>query len=148
MITKFTDVIVAEKESLVSAFRKNFPGDYSEVVKCVFATIHKALKTGDYYEDSCLPNPEFITEIDHCSYSGIKLFIIASGYGDRFWRVFVDYGSCEACDVMYSLMDDFRQAKQNKNYPEMNKAAEGCYTLSLHIAQAIKELKNDYGYDD
>jgi hypothetical protein len=127
MLQKFVDRFMAAKPTLEAELRAAHPEGYDSMVSRVVNAV-----CGDDYND---PDPERITIIDHGDYQGTKLYIIgARGYQpDRYWSIFVNYGSCSGCDsyeATRSYSDDPPTEEQVKDY----------WTMMLHMVQSMREV--------
>ena len=88
--------------------------------------LNKALNlTVDTENDYPCPDIDRITVINHGSYQGMLVFVIAAtGYQPYdYWATNVSYGSCSYCDTL--------QAAKTK---------EDLYTLALHMLQRMKSI--------
>lgn len=134
MIQRFVDAFMAAKPEICAELAKARPETYHELISRVVDVLSKVPE--DWPNHS--PDPERITEIDHGSYQGTLLYIIADKdyQPDYYWSIFVDYGSCSGCDTLEAI----------RNYDDTppNEEQIGEYwTLMLHMVQSMKPLRDD-----
>ena len=128
MIQAFVDAFMQNKIKLRTEFMMNHPKAYSDIVTAVIKILPNTYGS---------PDPERITEIDHGSYQGDKLFIIAASryQPDKYWYVNISYGSCSSCDTMEHIAMD---GGMEQGLTEQQ--LDDYVTLALHIVQNIKKL--------
>jgi len=131
MIKEFVDAWFAHKDELEALFRKKHPDTYSDILRGVIDMMSKG-------KGRHTPDPERITTIDHGSYSGTLVYVIAeTGYEPNvYWYVRISYGSCSGCDTLENLRD----YSDNKPTDEQVK---GYMTLALHIVQQLKQMDGE-----
>mgnify|MGYP001560150875 CR=1 FL=1 len=131
MITEFVKRFEDNTDKLRTVFSEKHQENYADIVKAVVSILH--VDSDDYEEPN--PHPEKIHTIDDGNYQGTLLYIIPSNeyQPDRYFYVFVGYGSCSGCDTLEAIRsysDDLPTSKQVDDY----------MTLALHIVQNIKEI--------
>lgn len=129
MIEEFVKRWDARKGEVEERFRSAHPKDYSAIVEAIIKILHDE-------DDYSSPDPTRITEIDHGSYQGTLLYVIAeSNYQpSRYWYVYVSYGSCSGCDTLQAI------SGYNGDPPTDEQVAQ-YMTLALHIVQGLKEME-------
>lgn len=135
MIQEFVDKVIAAKPELIAEFQEKRPDSYDELVKRVVEIVGSEDNYGS-------PDPKRITVIDHGDYQGTRLYVIgANGYQpSAYWTIFVSYGSCSGCDTFEANNDLYSYDDDGKIVIDP-KAAEGNYTMMLHMVQSMKEVK-------
>lgn len=131
MITEFVTKFDSARETLLNHYKVSHPTSYLNIVKDVFCIINP---DGDYG----LPDPEIIHEIDDGDYQGTKLYIVPEKtyQPDKYWSVFVNYGSCSGCDTLEAITN------YSSEQPTEEQAKQ-YLTLALHVVQSIREIPND-----
>jgi len=132
MITKFIDLYMENKHKLEKALSDNHPESYEELVKLVIKCI---------FEEEDFEGLDYkkIKQFGGNEYSGDMLFLIEGKerYPEKYYYLFVNYGSCCACDTLKSIEYDFLVYNLN------DKRLKSYMNLSLHIIQRIKELSSE-----
>jgi hypothetical protein len=138
MIQEFVKAWEENKDLIQLKFEKKMPGNYSEIVRAVIEIL------GDT-NDCNAPDPERITVVEHGSYQGTLLFIIAGeDYSDDFWYVKVGYGSCSGCDTLAAIESDGEHYDEEGNPSLPNEGqVKDLMTLALHIVQGLKKLGDE-----
>jgi hypothetical protein len=128
VIQRFVDKFMSDRSLLAAKWSENHPESYEDIFKEVINILSSC---------SCdsVPDPKRITVIDHGSWQGTLLFVVASKdyQPDVFWFCKVDYGSCSGCDTFESIRD-YSGSKPTE------KQVKGYLTLALHMVQEIKEI--------
>lgn len=132
MIQEFVDAFLREKELLRKRFlEEEPPRTYMDLVSEVLAILEKAP------ELKYPPHSLNIHEVDPypSEYEGSLIYVVGceKKYGNIFWAVKVDYGSCRVCDPLQWAMDQWMLRDKKE-------AAEALMILSLHIIQNLKLL--------
>lgn len=130
MIQEFVKKWEEKKHLLRERYAKERPDDYMDIVRNVVEILHDENDYGSI-------DPKRITEINHGSYQGTLVFVIASSdyQPDNYWYVRVYYGSCSGCDTL--------QAIQGWDDEISKKEIDGYMTLSLHIVQRLKRMDDE-----
>ena len=120
----------SKRNRLLEIFKSKHPGSYLDIVKAVVSEITTENEYGE-----CNLDPDRITLIDHGSYQGSQLFIIAAkGYQPSdYWATEHSYGSCSGCDTLSSI-------SEYSSDPPTEEQAKDYLTLALHLAQRIERL--------
>ena len=138
MVKEFLERWEENKWKIRESLKTKLPNYYEELVKLVISNI-----TAEMYEDFA-PDPERIHTIDDGNYQGTLLFIIGEKGSSPiiYYSLFVDYGSCGACDTLQGILD-------NKDWEELPTESQvnDCMILALHIVQGIKLIERG-GEDD
>jgi len=131
MIKEFVDAWFAHKHELEALFREQHPESYGDILKPVIGIMSKI-------KGMHVPDPERITTIDHGSYSGTLVYVIAEkGYDpDVYWYVRISYGSCSGCDTLENLRDYIDSKPTDAQ-------VKGYMTLALHIVQQLKQMDGE-----
>jgi len=141
MIQEFVNRFMAAKPTLQEAFSKAVPESYKDIVTSVV----RVLAVDEAGEDYGQPDPSKIHVIDDGDYQGTQLFVIAenSYQPDKYWTVFVRYGSCSGCDTLERLRDDDyrRYDDEDKDRPVKPEVVEQLMTMALHVVQEMKEIE-------
>jgi hypothetical protein len=151
MITAFTDRYIARKDIFTARIAgikssSEFTPTYADIVKAVVETIRRSdsydSDPEEVYEEYVPEmDPNRITEIDHGSYEGTLVYVIAER-GSRpstYWYVMVSYGSCSACDTIQRI----ESASSAPDFAYTEQQLEDYYILGLHIAQKIKRMDGE-----
>ena len=64
------------------------------------------------------------------------LFVIG-GYGDNYWYVKVNYGSCSGCDTFQSI-------RMYSDEPLTKQEVDDYMTLCLHIVQRLHPMQEEF----
>jgi len=127
MIKEFVERWEANKDNVKAYFQKQHPGEYKDIVRLVVENITLDRPT------TLSPDPERIHEINDGNWQGTLLYIIAQkGYQpNKYYSVYVDYGSCSGCDTLESL-------RGWGGKPPTDDQIDGYMQLALHIVQGLK----------
>lgn len=130
-------------DKLKEYFKNNDQREYYNYKSLLVITLKTIFQDCDE-DDEDLPDFDNITEIDHGSYDGTKIFIICNktNYSPNifnYWITFVQYGSCGYCDTLQSIIDESWDYDSEKHYPT-DSQINGYWTLCLHMIQKMKKI--------
>lgn len=131
MIQGLVNEYMKNKDKLEVWLNDNHPEDYKELVTKVFGLFRDISL-------SMKPDVTKIHEIDDGFYQGTLLYLIPEDtyQPDKYYYVFIDYGSCSGCDTLEAI-NAYSSDKPTKQ--QVNEYMQ----LALNIVQEIKILDKD-----
>jgi hypothetical protein len=126
VIPEFVARFDAARQQLLGKFKEKHPDNYGDIVRAV---VEVCAAVDDYG----VPDPDRITRIDHGSYQGTLVFVVAEkGYQpSQYWATVVGYGSCSGCDTLERI-------RGYEDGPPTEEQAKEYLTLALHILQRMR----------
>ena len=131
MIKELCERWEKKKVELFEKYSEKHPDSYESIVRDVVSL----------FSDDSSPirlDPERITVIDHGQYQGTLLFVIGEeGYQpERYYSIFVNYGSCGGCDTFQRIKYDFDE-------DGITSQTELYMRLALHLFQSLTPIGGD-----
>ena len=128
MIKTIVKNYMNHKEAIRKIFEVHEPKTYKDIVKTIVETCGEV-------EPWVNLDANKIHEIDDGDYQGTYLYVIPQEayQPNRYWFVYVAYGSCSGCDTLEYIQCD----------EDANRRIDNYMTLALHIVQNIQEIKGE-----
>ena len=131
MITKFVAAFEDRKADLRAKLEATPPEGYIDLVRAVVEILEDP---DDPYGTPLTGRIHTIN--DDGDYQGVMLFVIG-GYGDNYWYVKVNYGSCSGCDTFQSI-------RMYSDEPLTKQQVDDYMTLCLHIVQRLHPMEEEF----
>lgn len=138
MITKFTDIIVSQKEVIKSKLTTPPEGGftYLDLVTVMVGVIRDSVARMDLDEVLCVSIAK-ITEISYGDYKGTSVFVIGGDYSSTsFYSTNTYYGSCTECDLLMRIHASYYCDSGKSS----NQQLEDYYNLILNLAQKLIKI--------
>ena len=144
------------KENLRKWYAVHTIGDvktYEKIVRIICRVIlglREAKPGGKSFSHTPESGEYYLTEISYQQYQGYSVFVIYTPYNiydlDSFLITNNEYGSCSGCDTLKGILDD--ECDKRKNELLSKEQVKELMTLSLHLVQKMRRLKDEVNDDD